>query len=132
MPKIRPTADDVPTQGETLLQLSAEIGVEGMMLFGGLLVLYLVTGLLLTTALGVEYPYPFLSPESDPVFLLDGAVVGLFTVQGAGSLLLYHAVGGIDTESVPSVVLSLIGLGLGGAILQLTLPRAVQIIFSVV
>jgi membrane associated rhomboid family serine protease len=132
MPKIRSAADDIPTQGEALLQLSAEIGIEGMMLFGGVLVLYLVTGVLVTTALGVEYPYSFLSLKSDPVFLLDGAVVGIFTVQGAVSLLLHHASVGIDSESVPSVVLSFIGLGLGGAILQLTLPKALQIVFGIV
>lgn len=129
MPKLRLGLDDLPTQVETLLQFSAEIGVEGVVLFGLLLLLYFVTGVLLTTALGMEYPYPFFSLRSDPILLIDSTIVGLFTLQGAGSLLLYHISVGIDNESAQPVLLSFIGMGLGGAILQLTLPRLLHMLF---
>lgn len=132
MPKLQSGPDDVPTQVEALLQLSAEVGVEGVVLFGVVLLLYFVTGVTLTTALGVKYPYSFFSLTSDPILLIDSTIVGFFTTQGAGSLLLYHLSVGVDTEAVPSVVLSCIGVGLGGAILQVALPRLLQMIFKFV
>lgn len=132
MTKIQLGTEDIPTQVEALLQLSAEIGVEGVVLFGAVLALYLVTGVLLTTILGLNYPYQFFSLRSDPVLLIDGTIIGVFTIQGAGSLLLYHLSTGIDNRSVSSVALSFVGIGLGGAVLQLTVPRLLAMTFNVI
>jgi hypothetical protein len=125
-------SDDSVTLLEEILQLSAEIGVEGAVLFGALLLIYFVTGVLITTTTGLQTPYPFLSFESDPVLMIDSTIVGVFTVQGAGSLLLYHFSAGINDESLSSVVLSFIGLGVGGALLQMTLPGVLELIVSYV
>jgi hypothetical protein len=109
---------------EELLQLSAEIGVEGAVLFVGLFSLYLVVGGIVRVVLEMHTPYPFLSPEADPILLIEGTVIGAFTIQGAGSLLLYHFYEGVTNESVWSVVLSLVALGIGGRLLQITLPES--------
>jgi hypothetical protein len=115
---------------EELLQLSADIGLEGTVLFGELLLVYFGVGVLLTAILGVHTPYPFLSLEADPVLLIDGTIIGMFTVQTAGSLLLYQYFSGIDGESVWSVVLSLIALGIGGGVLQITVPETLEFIVN--
>lgn len=115
---------------EELLQLSAEIGVGGTVLFGEILLSYLVIGAIATTIIGLHTPYPFSSFEADPVVLIDGTIVGIFTVQAAGSLLLHHFYSGINNESLSSVVLSFIALGIGGALLQTTLPGALEILIS--
>lgn len=115
---------------EEFLQLSAEVGVEGAVLSAALLLLYFMIGAIVTTILSLQTPYPFLSFNADPVLLIDGTMVGIFTVQGAGSLLLYQFFVGIDEESLPSVVLSFIGLGIGGGLLQMTLPEALGILIN--
>ncbi len=113
---------------EEFLQLSAEVGVEGTILFGILLFLYFATGVIMTEFIGLQAPYPFFSLKADPVLLIDGTIVGMFTVQGAGSLLLYHFFVGVNNKSLPSVVLSFIGLGVGGALLQITLPEVLELV----
>lgn len=105
-----------------ILQLSAEIGAEGAVLFGGILVVYVIIGALTTTIMKSGTSYPILSLEADPVFLITGTIVGIFTVQAAGSLLLYHYYVGIKDETVSSVVLSFVALGIGGALLDVTVP----------
>lgn len=112
---------------EELLELSAEIGVEGTVLFGVSLFLYALIGVIATTVVGIQTPYPFFSFEADPILLIDGTIVGVFTIQAAGSVLLYNFSVGVDNESVSSVVLSCIGLGIGGALLQTTLPEALEL-----
>ncbi|MEF8812419.1 MAG: hypothetical protein V5A55_01160 [Halovenus sp.] len=123
MPGTELSTGENTTLIEELLQLSADIGVEGTVLFGGLLLVYFAVGVIVTAILGLHAPYPFLSLEADPVLLIDGTIIGIFTVQAAGSLLLYHSYVGLDNKSVWSVVLSLIALGLGGSLLQMTLPE---------
>jgi hypothetical protein len=79
----------------------------------------------------VQSPYPFLSLESDPYFIVGGATVGLFIVRSAGSLLLYHFL--IDVESEGSQIAVLWGficLGFGGALLRVTLPTAVKMLLK--
>jgi hypothetical protein len=115
---------------EEFLQVSAEIGVEGTVLFGVFLFLYLLAGVIATTVVGLQTPYPFFSFEADPILLLDGTIVGIFTVQAAGSLLLYHFSVGVTDGSLRSVVLSFIGLGIGGALLQTTLPEVLEVFVS--
>lgn len=105
-----------------VLQLSAEIGAEGAVLFGGILVVYVIIGALTTTIMKSGTSYPILSLKADPVFLITGTIVGIFTVQAAGSLLLYHYYVGIKDETVSSVVLSFVALGIGGALLDVTVP----------
>lgn len=110
------------------LQLTAEIGVEGALLFGGVLVLYVVIGTFMTKIMNIGTPYPPLSLGADPVLLITGTIVGIFTVQGAGSLLLYHLLVGIREESAQSVTLGLIALGIGGALLEITLPGTLDLL----
>ena len=129
-----PTAELKTADGTTIieeyLQLAVDIGLEGTVLFGELLAGYFVAGVIVTVLLGLHSPYPFLSLEADPFLLIDGTIIGIFTVQTAGSLLLYHLYVGINDESVTSVALSLIALGVGGGLLQMTLPGAWKIVVS--
>jgi hypothetical protein len=127
---LRPGNSTTPL--EELLQLSADIGLEGTVLFGELLLLYFGAGVMVTAIFGIHTPYPFLSLEADPVLLIDGTIIGIFTVQTAGSLLLYHYLSGINGESVRSVVLSLIALGIGGGVLQMTLPETWEFVVNTV
>jgi hypothetical protein len=123
-------ADDGTGLIEQLLQLSADIGVEGTVLFGEFLLVYVLLGAVATALLGLHAPYPLFSLQADPVLLIDGTLIGIFTVQAAGSLLLYHFYIGVDNRSVSSVVLSLIALGIGGGLLQLTLPEVWELLVS--
>lgn len=115
--------DESTTLITEVLQLSAEVGAEGAVLFGGVLVLYVITGAIMTSIMKMGTPYPTFSLEADPVFLITSTIVGIFSVQGAGSLLLYHLFVGIKDESASSVMLSLITLGIGGTLLGITLPE---------
>lgn len=108
---------------EEMLQLSAEVGVEGTILFGGVLVLYVIVRSILTGITQPEIPAPIVSVGSDPLFLITATLVGIFTVQAAGSLLIYHFYVGIRAESASSVALSFVGLGTGGALLSVTVPE---------
>jgi hypothetical protein len=124
------STDNGVIQLEEFLQLSAEVGVEGAVLFGVLLFVYFVAGVIVVTTTRAPTPYPFLSVETDPVLLIDSTIVGVFTVQAAGSQLLYHLSAGVDDESLSSVVLSFLALGVGGALLQMSLPEAVAILLG--
>ncbi|MEZ3171161.1 hypothetical protein ABNG03_11140 [Halorubrum sp. RMP-47] len=76
-----------------------------------------------------EISYPILSLESDPFFIISGALVGLFCVQTSGSIVLYHLLTGVeDGKSQFTVLWGFISLGFGGALLRITLPPAVQLI----
>lgn len=121
---------DSPTPIEELLPLLADIGVEGSVLFGEILIIYFAIGVVATAVLGLHTPYPFLSTEADPILLITSTTIGLFMIQAAGSLLLYHAYDGIDSESLWSVMLSFIALGIGGSLLQITLPDAWELLSS--
>lgn len=125
--------DESTTLIEELLQLSIEIGTEGAVLFGGVLLLYLVSsviatslvnpGVIATSVMNPGVPYPLFSLEADPVLLLTGTAVGVFTVQAAGSLLLYQCYVGVTDGSIPSIALSLVALGIGSGLLRMTLPE---------
>lgn len=124
--------DESTTVIEEFLQLSAEIGVEGAVVFGGVLILYIIGGAVVTTLLEVGVPYPIFSLENDPVLLITGTIVGIFTVQAAGSLLLYHLHAGIKEESASSVMLSLIALGIGGGLLRTTVPHIWGVVITLI
>lgn len=113
---------------EEFLQLSAEVGVSGTVVFGELLLLYVLVGAVVTMLLSVHTPYPFFSLEADPVLLIDGMIIGICTVQSAGSLILYNFFSGIDDEALASVTLSFVALGVGGALLQLTVPEVWELL----
>lgn len=132
MPATRVRPEDSSTLIEELLQLSADIGTGGTVLFGELLLSYFLIGAIVTTILGLHTPYPFLSLEADPVLLIDSTIVGVFIVQTAGSLLLYHFYVGIDDESLSTVVLNFILLGFGAGLLQMTLPETWELLISFV
>ncbi|WP_143165394.1 hypothetical protein [Halobaculum gomorrense] len=77
----------------------------------------------------LNLPYPFLSLESDPLFVIGGAITGWFTVQSAGSFVLYHFLVGVKHErSQFAVLMGFISLGFDGALLRVTLPTAIQLL----
>lgn len=112
------------------LQLSAEMGVDATVLFGGFLVLYVVGGFVVTTILNIGTPYPTLSLQGDPVLLVTSTFVGIFTLQGAGSLLLYQLFVETHESAASSVMRSLIAVGIGGALLEVTAPETWRLLIS--
>ncbi|WP_280585194.1 hypothetical protein [Halorubrum sp. Boch-26] len=125
-------ADERTTLVEEALRLSVEVGVEGAAVLGGGLLLYFVVGGLLTNAMRARTPYPLFSIQSDPVLLSLGALVGVFTVQAAGSLLLYRFYAGDEDGSAASIALGLVAFGVGGGLLQMTLPAAWELLIHLV
>jgi hypothetical protein len=124
---------DIATLLERYLMLSVYIGVRGMIFVGGLFVLYSVIGPAVEMFGWFDPPYPPLSLESDPFFVIGGAIVGLFVVQSAGSFLLYYfLVGFEDEKSEFAVMMGFISLGFGGALLRVTLPPALRMVSSLV
>lgn len=122
---------EIATLLERYLELSVYIGVRGMIFFGSWFVLYTIMGPAAEMLGWFDPPYPPLSLESDPFFVLGGAVVGLFTVQSAGSFLLYHFLLGVgDEKSEFAVLMGFISLGFGSALLRVTLPPALRIVSS--
>lgn len=132
MSPIQLRTDESTTAVGELLQLSAEIGAEGAVLCGGILVLYVIIGAIIPAVVNSGTPYPIYTFESDPVFPLSGTIIGIFTVQGAGSLLLYHVHVGIEEESISSVALSFIALGVGGALLEMSLPESYEFLSTLI
>lgn len=114
---------------ETSLKISIRIGIWGSLLIGSLFLLYTGIGILAEFLGWFNLPYPFLSLEADPFFVIGGAVTGLFIVQAAASFLLYHFLVGVeDDRSQFAVLWGFISLGFGGAVLRMTLPAAIQLL----
>lgn len=121
----------IATLLERYLSLAVYIGVRGLIFFGSWFVLYTIIGLSVDMLGWFNLPYPPLSLESDPIFVIGGAIVGVFVVQSAGSLLLYHFLVGIEDEkSEFAVLMGFISLGFGGALLRVTLFPALQTVSS--
>lgn len=116
---------------ETYRKVSVRVGLRGALFTGGWFLLYIVIGATAIALGWINLPYPFLSLEADPFFVIGGTAVGLFLVQSTGSLLLYHfLVGAEDDRSQLAGLWGFIGLGFGGAILRATLPTAVQLLLK--
>ena len=129
----RSRAVRIVTLLERYLRISVYIGVRGMIFFGSWFVLYTIIGVTVKMSEGFNPPYPPLSLEADPFFVIGGAIVGLFIVQSAGSLLLYHFLVGVnDEKSKLAVLMGFITLGFGGALLRATLPPAFRMISRIV
>lgn len=114
---------------ERYLRMSVFIGLRAMLFTGSVFVLYVVGGIVFTSIGWFDPPYPFLSLEADPIFLIGGAIAGLFIVQSAGSLLLYHFLVGFERENSQfSVLMGFVSLGFGGALLRVTLAPALHLL----
>lgn len=83
---------------ETYLPASVRVGLGGALLVGSGFLLYIVVGFTADTLGWVDPPYPFLSLEADPFFVIGGAVIGVFVVQSASSLLLYQYLAGVESD----------------------------------
>jgi hypothetical protein len=103
-----------------------------MFFFASWFLLYIVIGLTAGFFGSLNPPYPFLSLEADPFFVIGGAVTGLFIVQSAGSLVLYHFLVGVESDrSQFAVLMGFISLGFGGALLRVTLPTAIRLLSKI-
>lgn len=119
----------IATLLETYLQIWFRLSLYGLLFFASWFLLYIVIGLVAGFVGVLNPPYPSLSLKADPFFVIVGAITGLFTVQSAGSFVLYHFLIGIeDDRSQFAVLMGLISLGFGGALLRLTLPTAIQLV----
>lgn len=117
---------------ETYLETSFRIGLYGMLFFASLFLLYIVIGLTAGFLGVLNPPYPFLSLESDPFFVIGGGVTGLFLVQSSGSLVLYHFLVGVETDrSQFAILMGFISLGFGGALLRVTLPPTIRLLSKI-
>ncbi|RBI58497.1 hypothetical protein DMJ13_26380 [halophilic archaeon] len=121
----------VATLLERFLKASVFVGVRGATFVGFWLFLYIVVGTLANMGGWFDPTYPFLSPHSDPVFVITVSLVGLFMVQATASILLYHFLIGFEDErSQAAVLMSFIGLGFGGGLLRMVLPTTIGLILS--
>ncbi|WP_226042998.1 hypothetical protein [Natrinema sp. DC36] len=120
----------IATLIETYLAHSVRVGSIGTFLVGSLFLVY-VAGAVVVKYFGwLNPPYPVLSLGADPVFLTGATASGLLIVQSTGSLLLYHFLVEVEDERSQFVVLwGFIGLGFGGALLKITLPNVVRLLF---
>lgn len=119
----------VATLLERYLKKSARVGLRSSIVTGFWYVFYIGGGAVATTFGWFDPPYPFLSLEADPIFLVGSTIVGLFIVQFSSSLLLYHFLVGFEDErSRLSVLMGFISLGFGGAILRVALPATVKLL----
>ena len=101
------------------------------MFVGFWLLLYVAVGTLAHMGGWFNPTYRFLSIHADPFFIMTATLVGLFIVQGTGSILLYHFLMGFDDErSQVAILMSFIGLGFGGAVLRITLPTTIELILN--
>lgn len=127
----QPSVVEIATHLEKFLTLSVYIGVRGMIFFGSWFVVYIIIGLVIMMSGWIDPPYPPLSMESDPFFVIGGAIVGIFVVQSAGSFLLYHFLVGVkDEKSEFAILMGFISLGFGGALLRVILPPAIRMVSS--
>lgn len=114
---------------EIYLETSFRLGFSGMLLFASWVLFYVVIGFIAGFFGVLNPPYPFLSLEADPFFVIGGAITGLLIVQSAGSFVLYHFLVGVENDrSQFAVPMGLISLGFGGALLRITLPIAIQLL----
>lgn len=114
---------------EKYLALSVYFGLRGMLFLGSWFLLYIIMGLTVEILGWFNPPYPPLSLESDPLFVIGGAIVGVSVVQTSGSFILYHLLVGVeDDKSQFAVLMGFISLGFGGALLRVTLPTALRMI----
>lgn len=114
---------------ETSLKISIRIGLWSSLLIGSMVLLYTGIGIMAKYLGWFNFPYPFLSIEADPFFVIGGVVIGLFIVQAAASFLLYHFLVGLeDDRSQFAVLWGFISLGFGGAVLRMMLPTAIQLL----
>lgn len=119
----------VATLLETYLEISVHIGLYGMFFSITCFLGYIVIGLTSGFFGVLNLPYPFLSLEGDPFFVIGGAIIGMFTVQSAGSFVLYHLLVGVeDDRSQFAILMGFISLGFGGALLRVTLPTAIRLL----
>lgn len=121
----------IATLLETHLKVSVRVGLRGALFVGSWFLLYIGIGVTADFLGWLNPPYPFLSLDADPFFVIGGAVIGLFLLQSAGSLLLYHFLVGFEDErSQMAVLWGFISLGFAGALLRVTLPNAVRLLLE--
>jgi hypothetical protein len=134
LPKMEPSHSKIVRVAillERYLVISVRIGARGAVFTTILFLSYILAGHIADILGWFDPPYRFLSLDGDPFFVLGGVVIGIFVVQSAGSLLLYHfLVGFEDDRSQFAVIWGFISLGFGGALLRITLPRAVGLLLE--
>lgn len=114
---------------ERILATSVRVGLGGALFVGSWYLVYIVMGVTADGFGWLDSPYPPLSLESDPFFVIGGAVIGLFLLQSSGSLLLYHFLVGFDDEkSQFAVLMGFVSLGFSGALLRVTLSPALRML----
>jgi hypothetical protein len=121
----------IATLLETYLKISVRVGLRGALFVGSWFLLYIGFGITADFLGWLNPPYPFLSIDADPFFVIGSAVIGLFIVQSAGSFLLYHFLVGFEDErSQYAVLWGFISLGFAGALLRVTLPTAIRLLLK--
>ncbi|KDS92182.1 hypothetical protein FK85_03065 [Halorubrum saccharovorum] len=119
------------TSLEAGFQRSVRLGVRVLVVATGVFFGYLVIGWGLVLVESAAAPTNFLSIRQDPVFYVLATIVGLALVQSSGSLLLYKLLTGFSTERDRFVVLfSFAALGSGGAVLRMTLPQTLGLLWA--
>ncbi|WP_227379867.1 hypothetical protein [Haladaptatus halobius] len=105
------------------------MAMPGMIVTGGVFLLYVVTGTLATIT-GIWMPqYPFLSLTADPYFAVLGFLAGLDICLGTGALIILYMMHGIETtRGQISTLAAFIGFGFGAGVISMTLPTILQVL----
>lgn len=107
--------------------LGARVAISGMVVTGGVFLLYIVLGTFTTTT-GIWTPsYPFLSHTADPYFAVLGFLAGLDVCVGTGTIIILHMMHGVETtRSQIATLAAFIGFGFGAGVIRMTLPTVLQ------
>lgn len=99
-------------------RLSAFVLLCMVGIFGG----YVSAGITVTYFLPGTLPYPFLSLDSDPVFIVFGTVLGTLTCLSGACVTVYALISPLTTDRTgKAIIVGMTTIGFGLAILRFTL-----------
>jgi hypothetical protein len=78
---------------ERTLHRTLQVGFTGMTVFSVLFFLYICGGAVITTISSFQFPYRFLTIQSDPLFNLLAALIGFFICLFALSIICLTCLG---------------------------------------
>lgn len=119
----------VATWLERACFLSARVAIPGMVITGGMFLLYVIVETLTTITGFWTPPYPFLSPIADPYFAILSFLVGLNVCVGTGAIIIFYMMHGVETtRSQIATLAAFIGFGFGASVVRIMLPTVLQLI----
>jgi len=109
----------------------AVLGTVGMIITGGLFIMYVVVGGGLTAINSPIAPANYLSMTGDPWFFITGTIVSTFVLLSTASRILFRMLTGLDdTRSKFVLILNYVGLGCAAGVLRFLLPPTIDLLLN--